>query len=117
MERENNLNKTKAAITDQLLAQLGDRGVKPRQEVRTAAGVADIVTDTAVYAVVPVLTEDKLRAATKHALAWRDALNPKLKAVVYGGHPGADPTAAMAEAKAQGVVVNFWKDGDKPGMQ
>ncbi len=107
---------SKQDLITQLVDSLNARGLRPRQEVRTAAGVADIVTDSAVYEVAAVLTADALRAAADHALACRDALDPKLKAVVYGGYPGSEPTAAMAEAKARGVTINFWKDGDQPGM-
>ena len=107
---------SKRKLIEQLVEQLTKRGVNPRQEVRTAQGVADIVTDSAVYEVVALLTADTLRAATDRVVACRDALDPKLKAVVYGGNSGADPTAAMVEAKARGVTVNFWKDGESPGL-
>ena len=40
------------ALKRNLFDTLKNRGVNPREEYRTTAGVADVVTDTAVYAVL-----------------------------------------------------------------
>lgn len=103
------MNETARIIT-KLAEQLRRRGVNPRVQVRAGDRVADIVTDTAVYEVRAMLTADVLRDAIRQVQVARDALDPSLKMVIVGRHPGADPVPALAEAKAAGITVNFWTE-------
>ncbi len=106
------------ALRRNLFEQLMKRGVNPREEYKTAAGVADMVTDTAVYAVVGSVTAERLRKAADHVLACRDALNPKLRAVMYltVSKLEGEAAKAAAEVKARGVTINLWREGDHIGM-
>jgi len=106
------------ALRRNLFDTLAKRGVNPREEYRTAAGIADMVTDTAVYGVLGSVTAERLRKATDHVLACRDALNPKLRAVMYltVSKVEGDVAKAAAEAKAKGVTINLFREGDHIGM-
>ena len=106
------------ALARNLYSQLAKRGVNPREQVKTAAGIADMVTDTAVYTVLGSVTAERLRNAADHVLACRDALNPKLRAVMYltVAKLEGEAARAAAEAKARGVTINLWRDGDHIGM-
>lgn len=73
------MDNRKRDLVDQLVEQLARRGMNPRREVRTAGGVADIVTDAAVYEVTAVLAADALRAATDRMVACRQALRRKIE--------------------------------------
>lgn len=95
-------------ITDALIKQLEKRGKHPRPEVKTAAGFADIVTDTAVYAVVEDLTTSALREAINEVTAHRQALGSSLRAIVVGQRSGEDISAELEEASQQDVSVQFW---------
>lgn len=106
----------KKTMTEQLIEQLERRGLHPVAEVRTAAGVADIVTGKAVYEVVPELTAEALRKAITRATAYRDALGDGYKAVIYGRRGAEDVTDLEHEARSLGITINYWQDGDRPGM-
>src|SRR5262249_2124141 len=108
----------KKSLMALLLEQLDRRGKNSHAEVRTTAGVADIVTKTAVYAVVPDLTPKSLTEATDQVIAYRDALGEGRRAVIYGRPAPEDQTLlddAIEAAKNRGVTVNVVKDGNLPG--
>ena len=105
---------TKREMVELLFQQLVKRGTNPRRDVKAGNGVADIVTDEAVYEVVAVASADVILGAIPHVLGLRHAVNPDLKAVIFGGHPGIEPTARMAVARQWGVTVNLLKAGETP---
>lgn len=55
-----------------------------RRQMSNAAGVADIVTDDAIYEVKLHLTRSKYLKAIGQVLLYRQAINPGLRAVVVG---------------------------------
>lgn len=96
-----------ADITESLIEQLKGLDKHPRAEVKTAAGIADVVTETAIYQVIAALTPDELTAAIRQAAAQREVLGT-LRAIVVGQRSEEDITEACEEAKQQGVSIWFW---------
>ena len=110
------MNYSEHEMIGQLLASLRRRGLNPQQEVHSAVGVADIVTDSAVYEVLAKVTADSLMAAIPRLVALRDAIDPQRRAVIYSSRTDEDLTAALTAARLAGVTVNFWAEDDQPGM-
>jgi hypothetical protein len=102
-------NETK--IKNQLADRLRQEGRTVQTEVRCEAGVADIVTEEAVYEIKWEFNRSKLYEAIGQVLLYRQAIDPSLRAVVVGKKPKAtDWKAAIKHAKALGVEVVFWTE-------
>lgn len=98
-------------IITQLVNHLEQQGVHPQTHVEVAKAItADIVTDLAIYAVRPVLSEKVFRTLVPLIVMMRDAYSPTRLMVIVGRWPDSDePTAAtLAAAKDAGIAVNFW---------
>jgi hypothetical protein len=106
----------KKTLTEKLNKYLTLRGLNPQAEVRTAAGVADIVTDKTVYEIVPFLTAEAFQKAIERVLKYRDALGGSYKPVIYGRLPPDDVSSVIAKARERGVTVTVMRDTDRPGM-
>lgn len=98
---------TAADITQTLIDMLEDADKHPRAEIKTAAGIADVVTDQTVYQVVGSLTLDALTAAIRLAERQQLALGT-LRAIVVGQRSDEDISTAVEEAKRRGVSIWFW---------
>lgn len=105
----------KKTMSEQLIEQLKRRGLHPKLEVSTAAGIADIVTDSAVFAVIPILTVAALEKAIPRVRAIRDALGRNYKAVIYGKPGDEDISEIEWDARSRGVIINRWEIGGQPG--
>lgn len=96
-------------IVEELIEQLRRRGLHPKREVRTKAdGFADIVTEQAVYQVVGNMTAKRLAKAIQWVAADREAIDPKLRAIVIGKRSGEPIQEQLEEAKRLNVTVLFW---------
>ena len=80
-----------------------------REQVPSAVGIADIVTDVAVYEVKFFLSRLVFFEAIGQVLMYRQALDPSLRAVVVGFRdPRSDITDLVPYAQKFGVDVLFW---------
>lgn len=97
--------KAEAAIEASLALLLAEQGKAPRRQVACAAGIADIVTNEAVYEVKAVLSRDAMFSAVGQVLMYRAAINPALLAIVVGRSPDL---SLSRFAKSLGVGVMDW---------
>jgi hypothetical protein len=94
-----------------IAANLREQGAVVREQVATAAGIADIVTDSAVYEVKFFLSRLVIFEAIGQVLLYRQALNPSLRAIVVGFRdPRSDIASLVPYAKQATVEVMFWGD-------
>jgi hypothetical protein len=92
-----------------IAAALAGQGECVREQVRTPAGIADIVTDTAVYEIKFFLSRLVFFEAIGQALIYRQASDPSLRAVVVGFRdPRSDIADLVPHAQQLGVEVLFW---------
>jgi len=90
-------------------AMLRLHGFNPRHQVQCSAGIADIVSDLGVYEVKKYLTRQTMFEALGQALAYRQAINPDICAVIVGiVTPEAKALIPAIEAVSQGVFVVNW---------
>lgn len=100
------------SIENAYVGLLAHRGHRVGRQVRCANGIADIVTDTAIYEVKLRLTRESLFQAVGQVLLYRQAINPTLEAHIVGQDGGV---ADLVEPlKALGISVTFWEPTKRP---
>jgi hypothetical protein len=101
--------RNESEIESAIAADLRRQGYAVRQQVRCTAGIADIVTDDAIYEVEQFLDRAALFMAAGQVLIYRQAINPALRAVVIA--LGVDSTAKgmLSAIAGLGVEVQIWK--------
>lgn len=95
-----------AALTQAFAAHLVSRGERVAVQVTCAVGIADVVTDRAVYEVKFYLTRNNVINALGQVLLYRQAINPALRAVIVGFEVPSVPLDALVHyANQLGVEV------------
>lgn len=95
-------------IEDALFAQLKSAGKHPRREFRCHAGVADIVSDDAVYEIKASLScPDSVFKAVGQVILYRRVIDPSRRAVIVGPDPH-DELCMLVEV-FMGIEVLPWK--------
>jgi transcriptional regulator with XRE-family HTH domain len=87
-------------------------GIAVEEQVVSAAGIADIVTvrRDVVIEVKIELTRKRLYAGIAQVLLYKQAINPRARAIVVG-YRTEETAALMPHAAALGVEVVCWEDG------
>ncbi|HEX3051053.1 MAG TPA: hypothetical protein VHP83_10400 [Aggregatilineaceae bacterium] len=97
--------KTEAQIERDLAARLRKHGHQVKRQVRCTAGVADIVTEEAVYEIKRSLTRDHIFSAIGQVLTYRQAINPDLHPIVIGPASTEYITDLIHLARKFGVFI------------
>lgn len=67
---------------------LSDQGIAVKHQVKCAHGIADIVTDDAIYEIKASLSRSNIFRAASQVLLYRNCINPEAKAIIVGyPHP------------------------------
>ena len=99
---------TEGDIEKEIAQSLRNQGHRVRRQVRCGTGVADIVTEEAVYEVERTLTHGSLFEGIGQALIYRQSINPELKAIVIGRKSSENIKPIIKNAKIIGVEVQIW---------
>lgn len=76
------------AIEEALCDHLSGQGKEPKRQVVCGAGIADVVTEDAVYEVKAYLgVREPFFKAVGQATLYRQAIDPKKRAVIVGPNP------------------------------
>jgi hypothetical protein len=106
--------KTERGIEVALARQLRKQGHKVQRQIQCESGIADVVTEEAVYEIKFTLTRSRLFEAIGQVLIYRQAINPNLKAVVLGKPPKDGKIEEIIDcAQRLGVEVQIWKRDEK----
>lgn len=71
-------------LETQLAHELRKQGHHVQRQVRCLVGIADIVTETAIYEIKDGLSSEKLFSAIGQVLLYREVINPMARAIVAG---------------------------------
>ena len=95
-----------AALVRALATHLTEQGERVTLQVGCAIGIADLVTDRAVYEIKYWLTRTHFVTALGQVLLYREAINPALRAVIVGFSVVNVPLGDLVEyAQQLGVEV------------
>lgn len=94
-------------LEDEVCQLLSKTGQTPRRQVRLHSGIADIVTETAVYELKDRLTRASLFEAIGQVLVYRQEINPNLNAVIVA-RPGENVRPIISMAYELGIEVWEW---------
>lgn len=108
-ERNPQVVRQEAEMETILGAQLAAQGHQVRRQAPTAAGVADLVTDKAVYELKLRLSVYATWQAVGQVMIYRQALGGHLQPVIVGGH---DPNAERLYEYVRdlGIQIIFWEE-------
>lgn len=84
-------------------------------QVYCAAGIADIVTPSAVIEVELYLSRHKLFEAIGQVLAYRQAINPEARAVIVATSIDDSAYGIAAAARQLGIHIKLW-DSEKEAL-
>ncbi len=92
------------ALEERLCRTLDDNGIRWDRQLRTEAGIADVVTDEAVYEVKLVLDRSSLFKAYGQVTVYAEVLGRKRRVIV--GYPVRGLDAVVEAIERQGVEIN-----------
>jgi hypothetical protein len=93
-------------IEKTLIKRLKKQGIPAAPQFRCSAGIADIVTPSAIYEIKLRLTRDSLFHAIGQVLLYRESIDPSRQAIVVGVNSGIEDLIPLA--KKIGVEVELW---------
>ena len=93
-------------IEKTLIKRLKNQGIPADPQFPCSAGIADIVTPSAIYEIKLRLTRDSLFHAIGQVLLYRESIDPSRQAIVVGVNSGIDDLIPLA--KKIGVEVELW---------
>lgn len=105
-------NLLERSIENAYASILAHRGHKVQRQVRCSNGIADIVTDTAIYEIKLRLTRESLFQAVGQVLLYRQAIDPTLEAHIVGQDGGV--AELVGPLKELGITVTFWEPTKQP---
>lgn len=92
------------ALESRLCRTLDENGISWERQVRTECGIADVVTDEAVYEVKLVLDRSSLFKAYGQVTVYAEALGKKRRVIV--GYPVRGLDAMVGAIERLGVEIN-----------
>lgn len=103
-------------LVEALAAYLTARGERVVLDYLCAVGIADVVTENAVYVVKTWLTSSEFFKALGEVLLYRQAINPALRPVIVGFvSPGSYIVELTEHARQIGVTVLLGNERDDVG--
>lgn len=97
--------KTELDLENSLAQKLSERGYFVRRQVSCASGIADIVTEEAVYELKVSLTRHRVFEAVGQVLLYRQDINPSLRAVIAGPKSHENIDTLLATVSRLGIEI------------
>lgn len=102
-------SKSEKELEDDIARSLAENGLTVHRQVSCVDGIADIVTNDAIYEIKEPLTRDSFFKAIGQVLIYRNALNPRLRAVIVYQTAIGNIKSIHKEAEQLGIEVLQWK--------
>jgi hypothetical protein len=94
-------------IVEALIERLKNQGISAEPNVTCRAGIADIVTPSAIYEVKLWLTRDTLFEAIGQVLLYKQSIDLSRQAIIVGVNSGVESLIPIV--KEIGIDVEFWQ--------
>jgi hypothetical protein len=94
-------------IVEALIERLKNQGISAEPNVICMAGIADIVTPSAIYEVKLWLTRDTLFEAIGQVLLYKQSIDPSRQAIIVGVNLGIE--SLIPTVNKIGIEVELWQ--------